>query len=375
MGKEQKNPTPQEPTRPLRPALIASKQTIDDYSLLLKHLLTGFADQSIPSALICPPQCDIDPIAAPGVELIRHPVLNLPLMTGQNKKRLVENLRRFKPTVIHCLCHSESALARYLSAELSLPYMLNVNSLQKRFNPLALSHKRLAKIIAPAESIRANLVEIYPKYAERIERIDIGTFVNKSRQYSSDISRTKCMITAHPIDNAADYETLLKAVRHLAIDGYDFMLLIAAEGRDEKQLRKLIDTLDLQQVVTIIGRLRPWRSVVSAADIFIQPQPMSDFNPLLLEAMSVGAAVAACASGVDELIIDSQTAIIFDPSDELSIYDKLHQFLDRPELTASLANQARQHLKENHSVSDMVSTTLKAYTETCDFFGAPAAVS
>jgi glycosyltransferase involved in cell wall biosynthesis len=80
-----------------------------------------------------------------------------------------------------------------------------------------------------------------------------------------------------------------------------------------------------------------------------------------VEAMSVGAAVAACKGGVDDLIIENQTAIVFDPNDELIIKSTLQTLFDRREFARKIAQGAQNHLRENHTVSKMISATLQTY--------------
>ena len=64
--------------KPLRLALIVSEHTVLEYSISLEHLLVGLADESIPVSLVCPPSCDMDSVVSGVVEVIRHPVFNLP---------------------------------------------------------------------------------------------------------------------------------------------------------------------------------------------------------------------------------------------------------------------------------------------------------
>jgi len=346
-----------------RPALIISAKTIFEYSMFLEHLLVGFADESIPVALVCPENCNLASIVPPSVQVITHPAFNLPLLQRQNRRQLVGQLSDFKPTILHCLCQSKAQLARQLAWQLDLPYLLMVNSLQKRFGRLFISSSRCAKIIVPAKSIAANVAELYPDFAERIELINIGTFASATISCFRQPGWLASMMTAHPLDNESDFENLFGAVRHLAIDGYEFMLVVTGGGRAEKQVRKLLTALGLSQIVTIVPRLEMWRSVLAAGDIFIQPQPSNAFNPLLLEAMSVGAAVAACKGGVDDLIIEDKTAVVFDPTDELSIYGTLQRLFDRRELAQQIATAAQQYLRENHTVSNMLSSTLQAYQD------------
>jgi len=362
MSEEQKDSgTETVEKRLLRPALIASAEIISEYSIFLEHLLVGLADESIPVALVCPANCDLASVVPPSVQVIRHPAFNLPLLWRQNRSRLVEQLSDFRPTVLHCLCESKAPLVRQLAWQLDLPYLLMVNSLQKRFSRLFISSSRCAKIIVPAESIAANVAKVYPNFAERIERINIGTFASETISCFRQPNWLTSMVTAHPLDNESDFENLFSAVRHLAIDEYEFMLVITGSGRAEKQVWKLLTALGLSQVVTIVPRLELWRSVLSAGDIFIQPQPSNAFNPLLLEAMSVGAAVAGCKGGVDDLIIEDKPAVVFDPNDELRIYSALQRLFDRRELAQQIATAAQQYLRENHTVSNMVSSTLRAY--------------
>ena len=364
MGEEQRNSASQAVVnKSLRPALIASQKTISEYSMYLGRLLVGLADESIPTALVCPPDCDVDSVVSGVVEVIGHPAFKLPFLWRQNRNRLVERLVKFKPSVLHCLCESKAALTRQLARQLDLPYVLTIDSLQQRWGQFPISSRFCAKIIVPAKSIAVNLTEIYPRFAERIEQINIGTFVEEASSCFSEPGQLASMVTAHHLDNVAEFECLLNAIRHLVIDGYDFMLVVVGGGRAEKQLRKLLGALGLSQIVTIVPRLAHWRSVLAAGDIFIQPVARDSFNPLLLEAMSVGAAVASCKGGVDDLIIDGKTCVVFDPGDELSIKGSLQRLFDRREWARQLARGAQEYLRENHSVSKMVAGILQTYQD------------
>ena len=357
--------------RSLRPALIVSEHTVSEYSTGLHHLLAGLADESIPTTLVCPPGCDVDSIVPPAVELIRHPAFDLPLLWRQNRGKLTERLGKFGPTVLHCLCESKAKLAGQLARQLDLPYVLAVNSLQKRWRRLAVSSRHLARIIAPAESITANIAELYPKFAGRIERINIGTFVSETASCFRRPGRLTSVVTAHPQGDVRAFKCLLGAVRRLVIEGYEFMLVVIAArrvgasarqaNRAERKLRKLLADLDLSQVVVSVPAGIPRRPVLAAGDIFILAHPGATFNPLLLEAMSVGSAVAGCKGGVDDLIIEGVTSVVFDPNDQISIKTGLQRLFDRPEFARQLARNAQQYLRENHTVSGMVSAVLQTY--------------
>ena len=347
-----------------RVALIASENTVCEYSTFLQHLLVGLADESIPVALVSPPNWDRTSIFTAAAEVIGHPVFDIPFMGPLNMRLLAENLIRFKPTVLHCLCERKASVTKQLAHRLDIPYVLAVNSLRKRWTTLSLSSTHCAKIIVPAKSIADHVAGAQPRFADRIEQINMGAFTVDTATCFAESSQIATLMTIHRSANVDEYENLLGVVRHLLIDDYEFVMVIVGVDRTDRQLWKLLEALGLLHVVTLVPRSMPWRSLLSAGDIFIRPRPRIDFDPQLLEAMSIGVAVAACKGGVDDGIIENQTALVFDPNDELSILRTLKQLLDRRELARQIAEASLKYVKENHSVNKMVSALIRIYRDT-----------
>ncbi|MBN2456940.1 MAG: glycosyltransferase family 4 protein [Sedimentisphaerales bacterium] len=364
MTKKQKAIFPsKEAKKSIRPVFVVSQRTISEFALFLRYLLIGLADESIRSVLVCPPKLDIEPLVYSSTEVIRDTVFALPGLWRQNNRVLIDRLRKFGPTVLHCLCESRALFTRQLAGQLGLPYVLTVNSLQKKRSELPISLSRCAKITAPAKSIAENIEKLYPGFDRRIEQINIGTFARKSTDCFSNPSRLRGIVTAMPRSDRYGFENLLGAVKNLAISGYEFMLVVIADGIAEKQLRSSLVRLGLLQIVTVIPASEPWRSVLEAGDIFVHYRPRDTFDVLLLEAMAVGTAVAACKGGVDDLVVDDATAVVFDANNELSIRSSLQRLFDRTELAKRLANCAQDYARENHTVSGMISAFLRIYSD------------
>ncbi|OHB77863.1 MAG: hypothetical protein A2Z25_11165 [Planctomycetes bacterium RBG_16_55_9] len=342
-------------------ALIASEHTVCEYPAFLQYLLVGLADESIPVALVSPPEWDSSSVFTSAAEVIAHPVIDMPLVGPLNTRLLAERLMRFKPTVLHCLCESGASVTRQLAHRLDVPYVLAVNSLGRRWSRLSVSPTHCAKIIVPAKSIAANVAGVHPRLADRIEQINMGTFAEETATCFSEPSHLATLMTAHRFENVDECENLLGVARHLLIEDYEFMMVIVGSGRADRKLWKLLAALGLLNIVTLVPRGMPWHSLLASADIFIRPQPRYVFDPQLLGAMSVGAAVAGCRGGVDDLIIEEQTALVFDPNDENSILRTLREFLDRRERARQMAGAALDYLRKNHSVSGMISATLQVY--------------
>lgn len=361
---ESEQPTP----KPPRVAIIASRHTINEFPLYIKYLLVGLADESVPATLICPPHSDVVSIVPPAFEVIRHPALDVPFLEFYNLKLLFNKLMAFRPGVLHCLCESKSYQARWLSRHLNINYVMSINSIITRFHYLSISSNRCKSIIVPTRTIAESLTAAYPKFSDRIHKINIGTFVSSTTACFSHSERIPGIIISNPLDNPQSLDNLFLSLHRLAIENYQFMVVLIGQGKAEKQIRKKLRTLGLLRIVTIVPRLAGLDSALSAADMFIIPRPASNFNTLLLAAMSAGSAVAASKGGVDDLIIDGKTAFTFNPDDQLSIYNCLKKIFDNREFARQIAQGAQQNLKQNHHVSDMVSQTISLYRQAA---GAP----
>jgi glycosyltransferase involved in cell wall biosynthesis len=347
----------------IRPVLIASESTLAEQSTFLTHLLVGLVDESISTMLVCPPGYDVESIVPVPVTLLSHPLVDLPLMKHFGTGRLISQLAKFRPTVLHSLCESDASLARRLAHRLDLPYIQTVNSLARRLRRIPLSPRRCKALVAPAQTIAASLTKAHPRFADRIKQIHMGSFIEEDTVCFSDSSRLPSIVLAQQLRRVSDFESFFKVVKVLLADGYEFMVVLMGSGPAEHGLRQLLERLGISQAVTIVPILDPWRSVLAAGDIFVRPRPLRTFSMFLLEAMSLGTAVAASMGGVDDLIIPDETAVVFKRNDEQSIRQALAQLLDNHDFARQLARTAQEHVRTRYSVSQMVSATLRTYME------------
>jgi glycosyltransferase involved in cell wall biosynthesis len=345
-------------------ALIASKRTILEYPLYLKFLLVGLADESVPVVLVCPPGSDVESIVPPTVEVIRHPALDMPLMEHYNCHQLLNRLVEFAPDVLHCLCEMSSALTRWLSGNLKIRYLININSIATSWRLISISSSRCANIIVPAKTIAEHFTAEHLKFADRVRQINIGAFVESETACFAHPQQLPGIVIAPPLENGAGLDNLFQALYRLTIDGHQFMAAIVGGGRWERQVFRQLRSLGLLRVVTIVPRTLGLFSAVSAADVFIVPRPSNSYNMLLLAAMGAGSVVASCTGGVDDLIIEDKTALVFNPDDQLSIYNTLKRIFDSRETARKIAADAQDYLRQNHHVSVMVGSTLQLYRQT-----------
>jgi len=363
MRKDNRQETFETADKPVKPVLIISQRTLSDYSVCLRHLLVGLADESVPVAVVSPAESNVESLVPLPIEVIKHPAYELPLLWVQNRRILLERLAKFGPAILHCLCESKVAFTRQLSKQLGLPYVLTINSLQKRRSQIQISNSRCVKIIVPTKSIEKSITEKNPKLAELIVQINMGTFVEDETCCFNEQSELANLVTSFSGENAKGFEEFLKAIRHLAEDGFKFVLVIISEGKAERKLRKMLADPSFSEIVIVVPKLEPLRSVFKAGDIYIRATASDSFEPLLTEAMSVGNAVAVCKGGAADIVLGEKTAAVFNEADETSIHDVLRNLMENREIARKLAKSSQEYLRKKHTVSAMVSATLKVYRQ------------
>lgn len=347
--------------RPKRIVLIASERTFIEYPIFLRYLLVALVDESIPVMLVCPP--GFEKIEnPPSIETVVYPAFDIPFTGHFNRKILFERMMKFRPTMIHCLCDSLSVLARRSARAIDISYLINVNSLQKRYSKLSISSRRASKIIVPAESIGDNIRQLFQKNADQVVQINMGCFVDENNKCFSDTKVLPSLLVADELDEVGRYANLLSAVRHLILDGYEFMLVIMGKGQGEDAIRDHIRANKLSDNVIVVPKLESERFVVRNCDIYIQLWPGDSYNAMIIEAMASGAAVAASSGGVDDMLIDGENCVLFEPSDQLSIRSALKQLLDKHDYARKLASNAIKYVKKNHSMSKMIGSILDLYS-------------
>ncbi len=114
-------------------------------------------------------------------------------------------------------------------------------------------------------------------------------------------------------------EFLVRAMKMVAAFKRDVLLYIVGKGSLEKDLRSLIEELDLSDNIVLAGgnksemEIRLW---MNSADIFVLPSLSESFGIVQIEAMACGVpVVATCNGGSEGIITDKMLGILVEPRD------------------------------------------------------------
>ena len=155
-------------------------------------------------------------------------------------------------------------------------------------------------------------------------------------------------------------DVLIRALPHLP----GVTAVLAGDGPFRGALVELAARLAVTDRVSFIGnvtshegKLRFLRDI----DAFIFPSTglSETFGIVQLEAMAVGAPVVASAlpTGVTDVAIQNQTALLFPPRDELALAAAIETLLCNPSLAVRLAANARRHVEQNFCETAVLSAT------------------
>lgn len=347
----------------VRPVFLVDRSVFLSYSAYIRRVLVGLTGTAQASALVCPCGMDSETILCPSVKRIEHPALQLPIFWSQNRKVLVDHLLRFKPTILHTFFPGQTHLAYWLSKQLQIPYVVTCHKNPFRRMCFQKPIRYAARVIAPSKAIADGLAEKCPGLKTHIAEIHIGSFVEDRCSSFSRSGHVASLITVHPLNSLKLFMPFLNAVRHLALDGFEVMVAIMGTGKAEKAIRAHIRKLGLTSIVTVVPPIRPMRNVLSGADVYVHLSDSGIFDAQLLEAMAVGLAVVGCPETTSGLLHDGQTAVFWDPQDELNIYGRLKHLIGQRDRSKRLAQNAQMHLRQHNSVSRMIDKLINTYVE------------
>lgn len=349
-------------TEVIRPLLVSDSEMVQRFYSPLRHLLFGFEAQGIACCVVVPPNSQIESFLWPGIEIIEYPALRFPLFYRQNRRRLFSRIEKFKPTIIHCLGTARAFLARTIGRTFNIPVVVMINSSRQNFLRRWVINKGFSAVIAPSERIAEMFKKQNSKIAALVKQINTGTFVDDTCACFSRPGRIPGMVMVRDFLRFDDLEPSLNALRHLAVDGYEFLVVLMGGGPAEHKIRNFIRSVGLAHTVNISPEMKPLRAVFLGTDIFIQSYITEGLDPAMVEAASAGTAIAADKNNADGLL-QNNTAVFFDSRDELSIYSALQKLLDDRDMARKLASAGQDYLRSNNTVSSMIAELLKIYSQ------------
>jgi len=164
-------------------------------------------------------------------------------------------------------------------------------------------YPRAAAIIAPTQTIAAEIGQAAPGAAARIAMLPNPVDVDALRRSASPATRPAgsglALVGAGRLVRQKGFDRLIALMPDLPADT---TLTIYGEGPDRGALQAQIDALGLSGRVTLPGFSDRLAAAIAGADIFVLPSRWEGLPNVVLEALALGTpVVASTEAGVDDI--------------------------------------------------------------------------
>jgi glycosyltransferase involved in cell wall biosynthesis len=157
---------------------------------------------------------------------------------------------------------------------------------------------------------------------------------------------------------------LIKAIPLVLKEIPSARLLIAGQGPEESNLRKLTQDLSLSAYVRFENTIGQTADLLPVFDVFVMPSLMEGLGLSVIEAQACGIPVVASrVGGLVDLIQDGSSGYLVSSGDEKLLAGRIIEMLNNPDKAMAMAQQARRNVEQHFSASRMVTETIKIYEQ------------
>ena len=220
---------------------------------------------------------------------------------------------------------------------------------------LKLTYRRADRIIAVSKKVKESLYSHYGINPNKIEVIYNPIDIDRIQHLASeDITypwfndEEPVLITVGRLHKQKDHKTLISAFSKVLKMTHNVRLVIIGEGSERARLEKIIQELNLNDRIVLLGYQENPYKFMAKADIFILSSRYEGFPNVILEAMACGLPVIStdCPSGPGEIITHGVNGLLVPVGDADKLAEAMLKLLDDKELRERLSLQGQSRVKD-----------------------------
>jgi len=174
----------------------------------------------------------------------------------------------------------------------------------------------------------------------------------------------KWLVCVGALEKEKGQKLLLSLLPKLLESHPEVVLAFLGEGPDKEDLEKMAGSMGVLEYCRFPGRIPTVAPVLSKATALVVPSLSEGFSLATVEAMALGAPVAASASGGPEEIIEAgRDGLLFSPGHLNEMHMAIERLLSDPALGKQLAEAGKQKVREKYSPESLVESTLEVYVK------------
>ena len=273
--------------------------------------------------------------------------------------RSLSLIKKEKIDVVHCQGFLSSFLGFWLLKFTGVPYIVTVQRMEAKYNPLKkFIYRQAAVCIGASRVIGKYFKEIGCKNVEIIPNgIDLKRFENLDRKKGDKFS----IMTVARLEKVKGVAYLIRAMTGLQFS--NFQLLIIGDGSEKRNLEELAEKLGLKDKVRFLGEIPNEKipSHLALADCFVLPSLREGFGIVILEAQAAGVPVIGTkVGGILDLIEDGRTGILVESGSSEDISQAISKVYADLDFSRSLVQNAKIEL-EKYSWQNIAEKVYETY--------------
>ena len=161
------------------------------------------------------------------------------------------------------------------------------------------------------------------------------------------------------------HKYLIEAIKMASKVIPNIRLIVVGSGPQKKNIKQLINKLDLENHVILAGHQPDPAFFYKAMDVMVLPSYAGEATSQVLpQAMLMGKPVISTdTGGLSEVVIHNKTGLIVPTKNSLEIFNAIKILFDDDSLRNRLAEEGRVHALKNFTFEKMIETTEHVYLD------------
>lgn len=300
-------------------------------------------------------------------------------------KKISEIVNNGEYDIVHCHGARANTVAIFLKSKIDVPMITTIHSdylldfkdsfyKDLIFTPInTFALKRFDYYVAVTESFKSMLIgrgfddkKIYTLYNGINMESDPWVIVKEDflNRYNIDYDGKFLIGQVARLDGVKNIKMTIKAAHELAKTRRDILFLIAGDGEELEDLKKLAKDLNVEDMIVFLGFVKENMSFFNAIDLNILTSISESFPYVILEASKMKrATISTDVGGIDELIRDGTDGYLVKSDDYESLSEKIRYLVDNPAIAKDMGKSIYDRVKESFSTVSMARAQLEIYND------------
>lgn len=219
------------------------------------------------------------------------------------------------------------------------------------------------QVIAVSQKIKEIIHQTYRLEESKVFVVKNGIIFDESTSEAVDLenefpnsANKLILIAVGRLVPLKGFDILIKAVAEVVNQGFDDLLVLIvggekSNGLERLRLQMLIQDLDIENYVKLIGLRNDIIGLMKASDIFVMPSRYEGLSLAMIEAMACGLPIIASnGPGLKEFINDLQNGFLFPVDDHKVLAKYILRLAEDKDLRIQLSRGARVSFEKNYDM-------------------------